>query len=312
MTEPAPRPGRLRRLLSGWSVRAMLAAVALMALALGWIESRVGPRRRAVRAILRAGGWVRYDWHYDGPVVGGGYHPWARPRAPGRLVELLGEDYFGDVVSASAGGGTLDGPLLDEIGRLRGLQALHLYGARLGRSDLARIAGLTGLRDLSLRHCTVDDEGLSLLAGLAGLEMLNLSHARINGPGLAHLAGMRNLQLLDVSWTPIDDRGLAHLPALPGLRVLMLDGTRVTDAGLAHLRALTGLFRLDLTRTRISDAGLEAVGAMPSLRLLALSDYGPDPHPTPVGVDALRRARPDMQVEFYETATPSPPRASAH
>lgn len=304
MADPSAGPSRLRRLASGWSVRAFLALIAMTALVLGWIELRVGPQRRAVRAILRCGGTVLYDWQFDGPVVGGTYNPSAPPRPPERLVRWLGEDYFGDVISVSVQGEGVDGALLDEIARLRGLQALHLYDARLDRSDLARIAGLVGLRAFSLGRCSVDDEALSQLRGLTGLVTLDLSRTPIDGSGLAHLGGMQDLQILYASWTSIDDRGLANLPALPGLRLLTLDGTRITDAGLAPLQRLPGLIKLDLARVHISDEGLKSIGAWTSPRILTLSDDGPAPHPTSDGVDALRRARPDLTVDFHETTAP--------
>ena len=81
----------------------------------------------------------------------------------------------------------------------------------------------------------------------------------------------------------------------PGLRALYTDGgARVTDAGLAALARFTALEELDLEYAALTDAAVVPIAAVPTLRWV---DLGGCAGVTRAGLDQLRRARPDLEVE---------------
>lgn len=94
----------------------------------------------------------------------------------------------------------------------------------------------------------------------------------------------------------LDDARLAALAVrLPQLRHLIADGNNhVSDAGLAQLTAFARLESLDLEWSAVTDAGLPHLAALPSLRWL---DLGGCADVSASGLAALRRSRPDLEIE---------------
>ena len=97
---------------------------------LGWIVHRANVQRRAVEAIVKAGGRVSYDWQYsDGKMA----PPTARSPWPKRLVDALGPDYFDDVVHVAIpcdpknlAKVKVDDALMAHVGQLKRLDHLGL------------------------------------------------------------------------------------------------------------------------------------------------------------------------------------------
>jgi internalin A len=267
------------------SVRGLIVVVLVIGVGLGWIVQGARIQRQAVAAIRRDGGLVFYDWHHwDGK---------GEPGAPKWLVDRLGVDYFGHVVSVALGQPgspsalrnigqlshverlRLNGPFVTDAGlaHLKGLTDVYsldsvdryvicdgtivLRGAaRVTDAGMPYLKDLTRLLSLDLDGTQVSDDGLANLAGMTKLESLGLADTRVTDIGLVHLKGMTRLKDLDLSGTPVTDAGLGHLKTLITLSFLSFRGTRITDAGLAHLEGLTDLQRLDLSDTRTTDAGL--------------------------------------------------------
>ena len=111
------------------SVRAMIALILLLALGFGWIANRAGVQREAVAAIERAGGkvWYQWEWLNDDAIEG-------KPNWPQWLVNVIGIDYFGYVVSVSVAQGATD-DVMAHIGRLKKLERLDLSGASVSPSE---------------------------------------------------------------------------------------------------------------------------------------------------------------------------------
>lgn len=91
-----------RRRWSRFSFRTLLVVLALLSAALGWLALKVRQaerQRKAVTAIRKAGGYVLYDYEcWNGiPILDG------KPPPPAWLREVLGEDFFSDVVQARFG-----------------------------------------------------------------------------------------------------------------------------------------------------------------------------------------------------------------
>jgi hypothetical protein len=91
---PVSRPWR--RYLR-FSVRGLIVLVLVLGAGLGWLVRGARIQREAVAAITIPGGAVRYDW--EGTIEG--FVPEGKLWAPRWLVDLIGVDYFGHVISAS-------------------------------------------------------------------------------------------------------------------------------------------------------------------------------------------------------------------
>ncbi|MBB4639615.1 hypothetical protein FHS01_005693 [Longimicrobium terrae] len=83
---------------------------------------------------------------------------------------------------------------------------------------------------------------------------------------------------------------------LPGLRHIITDGNTggVTDAAVAHLAALGSLETLDLEWSAITDASLAVLAGLPALQWV---DLGSVAAVTAEGLNALRAARPNLEIE---------------
>jgi Leucine-rich repeat (LRR) protein len=271
----------------------ILGPISWLALAI-W-ESR--EQRRAVEAIGKldlgdgqGGGTVgdrlyysRFDYEDDGSA-----NP--RPPAPGWMTELLGADFFADVIGIR----TFNPNGRQHIKQLKQLQDLRLWPDAMD-SDLECLEGLTRLRCLSLDGTKITDLGLERLKAfpklkalsvsnmvtdggiqrlqrLAGLRSLECDGAPITDDGVRSIGALHNIWRLNLSRTRVTDFGLRFLKALPHLRSLDLSGTGVTDAGLRHIESISNLSSLGLANTQITDAGLQRVGVLTSLQRLDLSD----------------------------------------
>jgi internalin A len=228
----------------------MIVAVLLTGGWLGWIVRSARIQREAVAAIERARGSCVYEWQYDDL----GIYPYRGPPWPKWLVDLLGEDYFGHVVSV-------------QISRVR-LDEDEWSDSDQHRLDaaLARVGYLGRLVELDLNNVPADDAGLTDLKRLTHLKILRLTGTKVTD--LTFVQTMAQLEELNLNDSIVSDAGLARLHALNRLRSLALVETNVTDAGLAQLKSLTGLQNLYVGDTTITDAGAkELQQALPHLKI---------------------------------------------
>jgi hypothetical protein len=257
-----------RRLHLRFGVRAFLAVVLVLASGLGWIVHRVRVQRAAVDAIHRAGGVVYYEWRInDAGIV---YYP-GKPRAPQRLVDLLGFDYLGSVVDVFfAGSSKASDADLALIGRLNRLESLGLNGSPVSDLGMPYLANLNKLRVLDLSQTYVRDVGIFELARLSGLKRLRLQGLRITDAGLVPLTRLTQLEFLDLRDTPVTDAGLRHLRAIPALKTLILSGSTITGDGIEELQksrpALT-IVRRERREIRRTDSATTVGFASPTAKI---------------------------------------------
>ena len=250
------------------SIRALMVIVLVVGAGLGWFIRRAALQRDAVKAIMAAGGNVRYDFQqHVRPGRPGGTAP-----GPKWLVALIGVDFFADVTSVSIPGPQSDA-ILAHVGRLRRLQRLDAPATRVTDAGLAQLSALSELRRLSCSGTlALTDAGLAHLSGLARLESLSIEGpTRIEGAGLARLAGLNRLRFLAIYVE--SDAGLPSLSRLIGLRKLFISMPIVTDAALAQLSRLTWLEELAFGGETGSDAGMAQLTSLTNLNMLQV--YGP-------------------------------------
>ena len=120
------------------SVRGLLVLVLITAAGLAWIVNEARIQREAVTAIRRDGGFVMYDWEYEGPwdFIGPILPRDGKPCVPRWLMDRLGVDYFGHVKSVALGQPGSPSALRN-IGRLRHVERLELQGPFVTDSGLA-------------------------------------------------------------------------------------------------------------------------------------------------------------------------------
>ncbi len=251
-----------------FSIRSMLVLTVAVAVPCSWLAVEMKKAREqhdAVEEIGDSAGWVGYDFEEDSaPTL-------AEPRGPAWLRNLLGGDFFNNVVDAG-----LDGPDTDaQMKHLKGLPQLHkldLGGPQITDAGLKHLAGLTHLQVLGLDHDTqISDAGWQCLGGLNQLQELRVG-PRLTDAGLKHLAGLTQLQVLVLDDTQISDVGLQRLGGLNQLQELRVCGTIVTGAGLKHLTGLSQLRKLDLSYSQVTDAGLEHAEGLKQLEELDIGD----------------------------------------
>ena len=175
-----------------------------------------------------------------------------------------------------------------ELKRLPRLEELGLYGTILTESGWAHLAAVRNLRHLELRGVEAPD-GWEHMRGLTQVQSLAV-HTTPD-TDLAAVGSLRNLQELSLDF-PLTDQQIAHLERLANLRVLSLGGL---EDGPAALRRLTGLRELELS-FGVRDSWLALIEEMKGLKKIVLDRYSG----TPSQIEALRSARPDLEVVFEE------------
>jgi hypothetical protein len=86
-----------------------------------------------------------------------------------------------------------------------------------------------------------------------------------------------------------------HLSRLEYLTHLVLAGTRVTDVGVKEVAGLPQLTHLVLSNTGITDASLKELAQCPRLTFLSVREVE---NITKAGVAELRRARPNLKIQY--------------
>ena len=143
-----------------YSLRSMLVVVLVLSVWLGWMANQAAKQRKAVATVWSLGGSVVYECEVadDAPAVfflddiGGDLQAVpVGPPSEGRLHDLIGHDWFHDVV--------------------------HVFFASsdVTNKRLAMILdGLPNIVSVDLIYCSVTDAGLEHLASLEQLETVGL------------------------------------------------------------------------------------------------------------------------------------------
>jgi len=157
-----------------WTLTGLLVIVAVVGIFVGWVGRRMHQARKqqaAADAIVNLGGEVVYD---SQKYQGGGWSERAEPSGPAWLRNLLGDDFFSDVVFVLMQDAQFNDDLMLHLADLPNLRALDLSDTQMADAELEHLKELTNLEGLDLSETQVTDAGLEHLAGLANLRRLNL------------------------------------------------------------------------------------------------------------------------------------------
>ena len=242
----------------------MLAVTALCAAACSWFgvtAKQARNQRVAVEAFAQSHGRAYYDYEVDDcgqPSTN------ASPSEPTWLLNLLGKDFFHNVVKADV-----------EFRFGIGISERNVT-YELNDAGIVHLKSFDKLVWLDLADTSVSDEGMIHLRSLTHLKSLNLGDTAVTDQGLAHLKRLGSLEDLTLHRaTEFSDAGLSHIKELPNLRHLNLTGTRVTDRGLRELVCIPTLETLYLYSTAVSDEGVRwFVERMPHVRVGHDKEHG--------------------------------------
>jgi Leucine rich repeat len=204
-----------------FSLRTLMIFMLACAIGSAWVARKIERKRKelaAVRAIIKMGGGVSYDYEFaSGKLIPGGDAP-----GPGWLRQLLGENFFAEVQSV-----------------------FFLGRTNINDTGLQNVEALPQVQMLFLGSANVTDVGLAHLNGLNHLQYIELEQTNLTDAGLVNLKGLAELQTLHLDSTQVTDKGLANLKALSNLQAVFLRRTKVTDAGVKDLQTALPKCRIE-------------------------------------------------------------------
>lgn len=266
-------PAGWRRFLR-FSLRGLLLLVLLVSVWLGWQVNRAHKQRRAVLRIQELGGeaWFDYQMQPDPNGTAGTVYPERRSPWPKWIRNLIGDEYFGDVVSVG------------------------LYKTSAEDADIELLADLPRINRLSLGYTRVTDRGMQRIAEiLPQLVSLDLQNTSVTDGAMPFIGQLRQLESLGLWNTNVTDAGAAHLARLTRMRNLILDGTQITDVSLIHLRSMKGFDEwLGLCCAGITDQGLVHLAHLTKAKSINLLHS----RVTKQGGASLSKRLPKCQVSY--------------
>ncbi|MCA9174924.1 MAG: hypothetical protein KDB14_10630 [Planctomycetales bacterium] len=184
-----------------------------------------------------------------------------------------------------------------DLRALRKLESVNLHFTPLTDAGLAEIARIPLSDRLWFAHTQFTDTGAKALSALTNLKRCGIGSAnkQSSGAAVAALSQLRldELSLLDNQATP---EGLRHAAKIRTLRRLEVAyAPTVTDEELPLFAQMPRLQELTLGGAKCSDEGLKALIEAKTLTKLVLKGIKGI---TPAGVEQLRKARPDLSIEF--------------
>jgi hypothetical protein len=192
------------------------------------------------------------------------------------------------------------------------LKRLNLRGTRVANGTLEIVSRLPQLESLDIANTQVTDNGMDQLIALTNLKELALGRSRVGEAELGFLRMLPTLTSLDLSGArplppdmslarraptvpPIPGKTIEALAQLKDLRKLKLGYSGVSAGDLKTLSSLENVERLGLEECpRVDDAAAAELAHWKGLKYLDLQAT----HMTAQGVEALRKAKPGLNILF--------------
>jgi hypothetical protein len=181
------------------------------------------------------------------------------------------------------------------------LKLLSLSETPVTDKSMEYIRGLANLEVLYLDNTQITDAGLKSIHNLPHLRFMNLANTKVTGEGFQYLINVPRLEDLILNDCPITDDSLSRLTMLAQIRRLSLSRTNITETGLWHLKNMQ-IKVLSLTGTKVSDRDLKCLEEFSELENVDLIGT----KVTAEGVERLRRALPNCQIDWPELELDNP------
>ena len=162
---------------------------------------------------------------------------------------------FDTVVMVNIEGDNVDDELLENVGKLHGVEWFTIQGHAtpdLTPAGMAQLRTLSRLKGLSVRGFTDSHGFVAGLTGKTRLRRLWLPEAAVTDDEMAIIGGLADLEVLQLDGRNVTDRGFAHVANLKELSLLDMPGVRITD--LAPVVDLAQLDVLSLAPARSTSA----------------------------------------------------------
>lgn len=215
-------------------------------------------------------------------------------------------------------------PITDEALRhLAGLIELRVLGlasTQCTGTGFTHLKALKKLENVNFHFTPLNDDGLRAITQVPISDRLWFAHTRFTDAGAAALSNLTELKRCGIGSTDKASSGeaVAALARLPLEDLALLDN-QATPAGLDYAAKIATLRRLDVSHApTVTDESLRAVGLMPALEEFNLGSANVTDEGlmelavskslkkmsltglrlvTPAGIERLRKARPELQVE---------------
>jgi len=211
----------------------------------------------------------------------------------------------------------------DALQHLTGLSELRVLGlasTQCTGTGFIHLRGLQHLENVNFHFTPLNDDGLRAITQVPIADRFWFAHTRFTDAGAAALSTLRHLKRCGIGSTDSASSGaaVAALAKLPLEELSLLDN-QATAAGLAEAANITTLRRLDVSHApTVNDAALTAVSQMPALEEFQLGSaqvtdagllelaaskslrkltFSGLKQVTPAGIERLRKARPELQIE---------------
>jgi hypothetical protein len=208
-------PSAKKRPLFRFSLRATLLSLTAACLLLGGYVKQVRDQKVARETIKAWGGIAYLDYQWAAASANNKL-PVQSPAKPPNfrlLRELLGDDYFSNVVAVTIPYHALANIDASALLAFRRLRSLNLSGTHVGDDDLRKIAKMSSIEDLRLADTDITNDGIQWLSLLPQLSVLSLRGTVTSDAGILVLTKKQSLQELDVADTNATKEGLDRLQA---------------------------------------------------------------------------------------------------
>lgn len=270
-----------------FSLRTLFLAMLFLGCVLGWL-ARLRHRSRIAWEPIRA----INTFSPQATII---YRGNSKVSRASKIEELLGIDHPNDVRLLVIQYPPKAPPIESTIGKLQSIEDLYIFRAEgVSDDDLMQLSKLPRLRMLTLRKSEITGKGFVGFANHSALRILDLSGTKnLSEDAGRTIAAIPCLEEVSLNNCPVSEQFLTGLCESDTLQVVNLKSTRISDKMVTSLVSLRRLRTIDIYKTAITAKGIAALGSIQSLEkvIICRDDVCLLP-----GVDALRLARPDVEV----------------